>query len=1093
MSSSNRPNSIQDTYDALHRISDPIIVLDGDNRLTYMSQEAAQFFDLDPKSLVGEDIWDAFPGPWETKTQNALRRAIERNQETSFERYNRRVEHWFEYKVDSDETGTTVRFSDITERKEREIESNRAETLFQNTQDGLFVVDVEDDGDTFRLNRVNQSYEELTNASIGELQGKTVREITTDAESEAVRERYRECVNKRTELTYEERVSVLGDDAWWETKITPVVADDEVTRLVGATRKITERKQRENQLRKFEQMVQHTGHAVFFTNTDGEIQYVNPAFERMTGYTSAEITGQTPDVLNSGAHADTHFASLWETVLDGNVWNDEIVNERKDGTQFVANHTIAPVKDESGEVTNFVAIYDDITERKERESELRRKTRAIDKAPVGITIADPSLEDEPLTYVNERFTEATGYDEGEAVGRNCRFLQGEKTDPEKVARLRNSVDQTESGEVTLRNYRKDGTEFWNRLSIAPVRDENGDLESFVGFQTDITERKEREKRLQTHELVVQAMNEVAFLVDDQKQIRFANKAALDFADASLTELVGLPMGPITEEMAAPDEDPTRFIQAIDSVLQNEDSTVGKWIRDPDGTETLSLEFDLCLESIGTVCAEQRFVPVELYDGRKGVAVISRDITERKEKEEEIQQHLVQAQEIGNMGSWHLDIEAEDLHWSDECYRIFDIPQGQPMTYGRFLNAVHPEDREVVTDAWDAALEGETYDIEHRILVNDGIRWVHETAEVKFDEDGQPTSGVGVVRDITQQIERERKIIEQKRRYEALFNSIRDPIIVTDTDGRITNCNPGFTDQFGYELDEVEGQSVSTLLAVDNDATQPSMLGHNATGSITERATGEYRKRSGQEFPGETSLSRFTDAEGDVVGFVYQIRDVSEREKNRQQMKVIDRVLRHNIKNDMTAIIGHCELIETKGSGEIQPSAEKILEVSRNFVETAEKQRKITGVLTEPPDRTVFDIVPVVESVVREIQEECPAADVSVTLPESLRVGAIYNIGQALRELLLNAVVHSDKARPTVDVDVRNEDETAAISIRDDGPGIPEMESNILTRQAETDPLYHGSGLGLWLVHEIVRRSDGRLAFEGTDSEGSTVTIYLPTE
>jgi PAS domain S-box-containing protein len=968
MATSDRSGSIQDEHDPLNRISDPIIALDEDHRYTYVNEKAARTLEVDPESVLGESIEDTFPRGWDARIRGAIARAREIGQTVSFERYNPEVEHRLECKVDSDETGTTVRFIDTTEQEERETDLNRAETLFQNAQDGLFIVDVEDGGETFRLNRVNQSYEDLTETSSDELRGKTIGELTTEAESKVVREQYRECVNERTELAYEEQVSVFGDDAWWETRIAPVITDDAVTQLVGSTRKITEQKQRENRLRKFERMVNQTGHAVFFTNVDGEIQYVNPAFERMTGYTGAEVIGQTPNVLNSGAHPDAHFADLWETVLDGEVWNGEIVNERKDGTSFVANHTIAPVMDESGDVMNFVAIYD-----------------------------------------------------------------------------------------------------------------------------DITERKEREERLQTHELVVQAMDEVAFLVDDERRIQFANKAALDFADVPLEELVGLPIEPITEEMAAPDEDPTRFVQAIDSVLLDEDPSVGTWVRDPDGTETLSLEFDLWLESVGWVCAEQRFVPVELYDGTTGVAIISRDITERKKKEEEIQEHLVQAQDLGNVGSWHLDMEDEDLYWSDECHRIFDIPRDESMTYERFLNAVHPGDREAVDEAWNAALEGGTYDIEHRILADDRIKWVHETAEVKFDEDGEPTKGVGVVRDITNQVEREREISEQKRRYEALFNSIRDPIVVTDTDDRITNCNPGFTDLFGYELDEIKGNSIGTLLADDEDVTESSMLGQGLVDDMARRTTGEYQKRSGQEFPGETSLSQFTDAEKNVAGFVYQIRDVSDRERNRQQMKVIDRVLRHNIKNDMTAIIGHAEIIQANAPSEIESSIKKILEVSQKFVETAEKQRKITGVLTEPPEMATFDIVPFVESAVTEVREQHPAADVRVTLPESLRVNAIHHIGEAVRELLRNAVAHSDEARPVVEVKVRNEDGNAAVSIRDDGPGIPEMESNILTRQAEIDPLYHGSGLGLWLVHEIVRRSDGRLCFEETSSDGSSVTISLPAE
>jgi len=150
-------------------------------------------------------------------------------------------------------------------------------------------------------------------------------------------------------------------------------------------------------------------------------------------------------------------------------------------------------------------------------------------------------------------------------------------------------------------------------------------------------------------------------------------------------------------------------------------------------------------------------------------------------------------------------------------------------------------------------------------------------------------------------------------------------------------------------------------------------------------------------------------------------------------------------------------------------------------------------MAEPPGSSMRDIVPTVESAVTEIQRQHPAADVGVRLPETCRVLATSDIDKAFRELLRNAVIHSDSERPTVTVDVRAEDGTVAIRISDNGPGIPEPEWEIINREAEIDPLYHGSGLGLWLVREIIRQSEGWLTFEENSPTGSTVTVHLPTE
>ncbi|SFF82062.1 PAS domain S-box-containing protein [Halopelagius inordinatus] len=124
------------------------------------------------------------------------------------------------------------------------------------------------------------------------------------------------------------------------------------------------------------------------------------------------------------------------------------------------------------------------------------KEQAMDEAPVGITIADMSLPDGPLVYVNEAFETTTGYPKSQALGRNCRFLQGPGTEEEPVAELRRAVDSESSATVELLNYRRDGEPFWNRVDIAPLCDPDGRVTHYVGFQTDITARVRAEEAVE---------------------------------------------------------------------------------------------------------------------------------------------------------------------------------------------------------------------------------------------------------------------------------------------------------------------------------------------------------------------------------------------------------------------------------------------------------------------------------------------------------------------------------------------------------------------------------------------------------------------
>jgi two-component system, NarL family, sensor histidine kinase UhpB len=121
--------------------------------------------------------------------------------------------------------------------------------------------------------------------------------------------------------------------------------------------------------------------------------------------------------------------------------------------------------------------------------------RAVTASTNSIVITDPNLPDDPLVFVNPAFEETTGYTAEEAIGRNCRFLQGEDHDQPAIAELRGAVREGRQRTVVLRNYRKDGTLFWNELSIYPVRDEDGRLTNFLGIQNDVTDRIRAEEVL----------------------------------------------------------------------------------------------------------------------------------------------------------------------------------------------------------------------------------------------------------------------------------------------------------------------------------------------------------------------------------------------------------------------------------------------------------------------------------------------------------------------------------------------------------------------------------------------------------------------
>lgn len=171
----------------------------------------------------------------------------------------------------------------------------------------------------------------------------------------------------------------------------------------------------------------------------------------------------------------------------------------------------------------------------------------------------------------------------------------------------------------------------------------------------------------------------------------------------------------------------------------------------------------------------RWYELRAYPASTGVSAYSRDIDERKRGELErdellgalrqSREDMDRAQAVGEIGSWRLDVRRKVLTWSRETSRIFGVPQATALSYEVFLAAVHSEDREAVDAHWQAALAGEPYDVEHRILVDGEVRWVREKAFLEYDESGEPIGGIGITQDITARKRSEEALQRTRDRFE----------------------------------------------------------------------------------------------------------------------------------------------------------------------------------------------------------------------------------------------------------------------------------------------------------------------------------------
>ncbi|WP_311172107.1 PAS domain-containing sensor histidine kinase [Halobellus ordinarius] len=281
-----------------------------------------------------------------------------------------------EGETDGEPTRMVAMLRDVTERRRRKREAERTFVELEGVLDSLNdLVFLHDADGTMRyvneaaVTRLGYTKAELLDASPQELSS---REDV--GRYDALVER----VRKEGSVTFETTLVTAAD------REIPVEISTSKTRfrgdraLLSVARDVSGRKERERALRRFKKAVQQAAHAVFITDTDGTIEYVNAAFERQTGFAAAEAIGRTPHILDSGTHDEAFFADLWGTLLSGGVWQGEIVNERADASEYYADQTIAPIRDDDGDLEAFVAVSTEITEQKKLERKLTEQRDNLD-------------------------------------------------------------------------------------------------------------------------------------------------------------------------------------------------------------------------------------------------------------------------------------------------------------------------------------------------------------------------------------------------------------------------------------------------------------------------------------------------------------------------------------------------------------------------------------------------------------------------------------------------------------------------------------------------------------------------------------------
>ena len=473
-------------------------------------------------------------------------------------------------------------------------------------------------------------------------------------------------------------------------------------------------------------------------------------------------------------------------------------------------------------------------------------------------------------------------------------------------------------------------------------------------------------------------------------------------------------------------------------------------------------------------------------GIDGLILDTRVIDERKRQERTRRWYQYAVEQSSDLLS-AVDGDYRVL-FANEQYRQFHGVSNEAVSGARLSSVLGESTFESLEPTLEAVFEGETV---RRETTREDAAGNTQDLEIRYSplrsQDGAVVGVLAAMRDVTERNERARRL----RLIEYAIESSIDWIVAVDADRSILFANRAFREVHGIESRDVGDLHLSDVLDSSVFGVVDSWVDTALEGEPVE-FTHTTQTPAG-EIPVESAAFPFKDDTGAVVGVVAVIRDVTDKRERERLLTVFDRVLRHNLRNTLNVVQGYAERIaEVSADPTVCDAAGRIESNAADLIDLGAKQRDITRILADPPPLAPIELNTELRGVLDQVRRAHPDATIEPSLSDTSVFVEAANLSDAVGELLENAIVHADQTDPIVRLTVTNEGDEAVIRVYDEGPGIPTMDRNVVTEAATIEPLFHGSGLGLWLVDIIVQRLDGTLAIDENDPRGTVVTLRLPT-
>lgn len=513
-------------------------IVDANFNFTFLSPEFAEkYHELTSNQIkIGQNAISSFRGKYKAIWKERLERALNGESFIINELIERKKENKYlklfisPIKINGRIEGAQVVIHEITglEKEEKEELSQllKLRSILSQLQDLYYEVSL--DGE---IKELSPAISKFTSYTREELIGKNVLSIyknsqarkeliETIASQGSIKDYTIELIDKDGTI----KSISLNANLVFDTSNFP-------TKIVGIMRDITEVEQKNKDLRWLRRAIEHSPMSIIITDIKGNIEYSNPFFSKITGYSSEEVYGKNPSVLKSGKQPTSFYKELWNTILNGNIWEGEFYNKKKDGSYFYERAIISPVKDNDGRIVNFIAIKEDISATKQTLNEFKRlkslNDRIINTIQEGIIVENTEGK---ILFTNPEFCKMTGFDNNELAGEKWDVVIDHKLHKD-IQKQENSQSERRNESIESRLYHKDGTSIPVIVSGSPIMDGRKYM-GFISVFTDITQLKENEKKLQIALEQAQQSDKLksAFLANMSHEIRTPMNAILGFTD-----------------------------------------------------------------------------------------------------------------------------------------------------------------------------------------------------------------------------------------------------------------------------------------------------------------------------------------------------------------------------------------------------------------------------------------------------------------------------------------------------------------------------------------------------------------------------------